>query len=179
MCDIIEFQDDKFRITYDGYQSEYYSDLKELRLYDISILRNDIKYSGIPYSLYILKKFANKIIDRFSVQFKIDKNKKTSGEYWIIRNKNEISIKWAVFDYEINYLFINDLMKCGVLDIVSAIDMFAWRDLDYENKILPWINDRLNEYCRKNIDLQLSALNESSISIIWDYIICKFDDIEF
>lgn len=177
MCDVVEYSDDQFRIIHGEYQSDYYSDLKDLRMYDISILRDDSKYSSIPFDIYIYST-GIQVIARKTIQFKIDKHHNNIGEYWLTKYGNEFAVQWSVFDYDFIHLFSNNLMKCGVTSVIQIINEIEWRDFEYDNAIIPWIVNNLNLYCKKNVSLPLE-LPDKIVTIVWDYILCNFDDIEF
>jgi hypothetical protein len=183
MCEIVEYCEDRFKIKYGDYQSDSYSDLNELRLYDISIICQDSKYKSIPFDIYSYKNFrtttAKKLlISRKSIDFKIDKHSYNTGEFWIIRHNDCVILKWAVFDYQINFMFIEDVIKCSITDAIGAINNVMWKDFAYDNFVIQWFIDNLNNYCRKNIDLSVLGLNSEITSIIWDYIICAFNKID-
>ena len=51
---IIEYSGDKFRITQGDYTSDYYSELKDLRLNDLFVIRDNREYAQIPYDIYLM-----------------------------------------------------------------------------------------------------------------------------
>lgn len=179
MCDIIEYRNNSFRIKYENYESEYYSDINDLRLQDIIIIKEDSKNAHIPFDIYIFKKFNDRVIARKSIKFRVDTVNTNIGEYWIIKSGEDVIIKWVVFDYDIGYLFINDILKCSPLNIITEINEVMWKDFDYDNNIIQWLIHSLNKFCRKNINMTIPSLGVEITQIIWDYIICDFDNIEF
>ena len=182
---LIDYHKDSFQIKCDGYQSDHYSDLNELRLQDLSIIREDLKHAHIPFDIYVFSLFNKNssinIISRKSISFKVDTQEGYNvGEYWIVKLVNgNIVLKWAVFDYDMGYLFINNILKCSPIDIISAINEIEWKDFAYDNGAIQWLINTLNEYCRKNIKLPLPNLGNQITDIIWSYIVCPFSEIEF
>ena len=202
MCDVVEWCDSKFRIVKDDYVSDYYSDLRDLRMNDIYVLRANVAHSKIPYDIYLSNLVSGELIARKQVWFKIDKWTDILGEYWLVLSATSIVLKWAVFDYDVSFMFTNLLMKCDMFDTVNAVNSTIWREFDYDNCVIPWIINNTSKHLRKNVHIDISAIisdralrvenserihvvgqihsgDPCIVKIIWDYLICDFDEIDY
>jgi hypothetical protein len=177
---IIEYSGDKFRITQGDYTSDYYSELKDLRLNDLFVMRDNREYAQIPYDIYLMNSKKETLIARKQVWFKVAKDASILGEYWLQLYTGNIILNWAVYDYDMGFLFINSLIKCNMFDIVPSINSIDWKDFDYDNSVIQWTIDNANTYIRKNVTIACCPdIDQHITKIIWDYIICKFDEIDF